>query len=372
MTKQVPQDMQDVINEVSTTTSGRGDLANQYKVLDTIIEDSLKGVAYNSIANAYNTSIVDDYGLSAEITPLYELRVAQTHRLCGGTFAGTTPDTNIYTTVLTGSSTATISDRLMTLATGITANSTARIETVVTGQYTASNANFCRFVLGVNNTGNANNIRRWGATTTDNGFFFYIKGTEFGVGIRKAGIETYIPQTSFNASKDFVLDTNLHIYEIYYKTSGVYFTIDTKLVHTATITNVPLVADFNLKPAITNVNSNGNITNNAVTCTLMTVSRFGELTTNPFYRNLVGASTTTLKQSAGRLHSIIVNGAGVTGQGVTVYDNVTATGTKIGTIDLSKIPSPITIQYNSAGVAFSTGLTLVIVGAAVDITVIYE
>lgn len=42
MTKEVPQDMQDVIEEVSTTTSGRDDLANQYKVLDTIIEDAIK------------------------------------------------------------------------------------------------------------------------------------------------------------------------------------------------------------------------------------------------------------------------------------------------------------------------------------------
>jgi len=54
MTKPVPQDMQDVIEEVSFTTSGRDDLANQYKVLDTIIEDSLKGVAYNTDYKAYN------------------------------------------------------------------------------------------------------------------------------------------------------------------------------------------------------------------------------------------------------------------------------------------------------------------------------
>lgn len=60
MTKPVPQDMQDVINEVSSTASGRGDLTNQYKVLDTIIEDSLKGVAYNIENSAYNTVIKDN------------------------------------------------------------------------------------------------------------------------------------------------------------------------------------------------------------------------------------------------------------------------------------------------------------------------
>jgi len=61
MTKPVPQDMQDVIEEVSTTTSGRGDLANQYKVLDTIIEDSLKGVAYNDEYKAYDVMVQDQH-----------------------------------------------------------------------------------------------------------------------------------------------------------------------------------------------------------------------------------------------------------------------------------------------------------------------
>lgn len=319
------------------------------------------------------TKIVDNYGLNAELTPLNELRTTATHRLAGGTFVGTIPDSNIYTSVLTGSATTTITDRLMTLATGITANSTGRIETTVTGQYTASNANFSRFVLSVGDTGVTNNIRRWGATTTANGFFFYLKGTEFGIGVRKNSAETYTPLASFNGDKTFVLDTNLHVYEIYYKTSGAYFVIDEKLVHTMTVTTVPLVADFNLKPAITNENSNNLATNHTVNCTLMTVSRFGELTTNPFYKNLVGAGTFTLKQSAGRLHSIICNNAATTtGQSITIYDNTTGSGTKIGTLDLSKLPSPMTIQYNSNGVAYSTGLTLVIVGAAVDVTVIYE
>jgi hypothetical protein len=55
MTKSVPQDMQDVINEVSSTDSGRGELANQYKVLDTIIEDSLKDVTVK--VNVTNTTL---------------------------------------------------------------------------------------------------------------------------------------------------------------------------------------------------------------------------------------------------------------------------------------------------------------------------
>ena len=55
MTKPVPQDMQDVIEEVSTTTSGRGDLANQYKVLDTIIEDAIKDTLPKDDCGAVHT-----------------------------------------------------------------------------------------------------------------------------------------------------------------------------------------------------------------------------------------------------------------------------------------------------------------------------
>ena len=328
--------------------------------------------AYNSTANSFDTRMVDEYGFEAELTPLNEIRTADKHRLCGGMFGGATPDPNIYTTALTGSSTATITDRLMTLATGVTANSTARIETVVTGQYSASNSNMARFLLKVGNLATTNNIRRWGATTIGDGYFFYLNGTTLGIGYRKNTVETYIPQASFNGDKTFILDTNLNAYEIYFTTTKAYFTINSKLVHTLTATTVPLVANFNLKPAITNFNSNGSITNCTISATAMTLNRFGNLVTNPFYKNLVGAGTYTLKQSAGRLHSIVVNGAGTTGQSVTIYDNISATGTKIGTIDLSKIPSPIVLQYNTNGIAFSNGLTLVVTGAAVDITVIYE
>ena len=328
--------------------------------------------AYNSTANSFDTRMVDEYGFEAELTPLNEIRTADKHRLCGGMFGGATPDPNIYTTALTGSSTATITDRLMTLATGVTANSTARIETVVTGQYSASNSNMARFLLKVGDTGVTNNIRRWGATTTGDGYFFYLNGTTFGIGYRKNTVETYITQANFNGDKTFILDTNLNAYEIYFTTTKAYFTINSKLVHILSATTVPLIANFNLKPAITNVNSNGSITNCTISATAMTLNRFGSLITNPFYKNLVGAATTTLKQSAGRLHSIVVNGAGVTSQSVTIYDNTSATGTKIGTIDLSKIPSPTVLQYNTNGVAFSNGLTFVIVGSAVDITVIYE
>lgn len=329
--------------------------------------------AYN-ISGSFDTTIVDEYGLKAELTPLSELRTTTTHRLAGGLFIGSTLDTNIYTSTLTSGATATVSNTELILSTNTTLNATAKVETIGVGQYTASNSNMYRGVIRLGDVGSDSNIRSWGVNSTDgnDGYYFSLNNSTLCVNYKKASITTIIFQSQFNIDNTFIIDTNYHVYEIYYKTSGIFFVIDGKLVHKINTTNTPLVGNLNFKPFVKNDNTAVSVNHNIYTM-LMTVNRFGELTTNPFYKNLVGAATTTLKQSAGRLHSIVCNNASTAaGQLITIYDNTTATGTKIGTIDLSKLPSPTVIQYNSNGVAFNNGLTLVVAGSAVDITVIYE
>ncbi len=90
------------------------------------------------------------------------------------------------------------------------------------------------------------------------------------------------------------------------------------------------------------------------------------------YLNIVLAAptTTVVKATPGVLHSIVINkplAAGV----ITIYDNTSAAGTKIGTITLPATllaDGPKVALYD---VAFNTGLTIVTEGAAQDITVSY-
>lgn len=83
------------------------------------------------------------------------------------------------------------------------------------------------------------------------------------------------------------------------------------------------------------------------------------------YTNLAANATTLIRTGPGLLHSITVNKAGATANVVTVYDGLSASGTKIATLDGTQIPG--TLLYD---VAFSTGLTIVIAtGTAADITV---
>lgn len=100
---------------------------------------------------------------------------------------------------------------------------------------------------------------------------------------------------------------------------------------------------------------------------------FGELSVRPRnkYLNITGNTTTTVKSGAGVLGLIAVNN-GANATTITVYDNTTATGTKIATIAVLGINTNVmsSIVYNCE---FSTGLTIVTAGSANnDITVTYQ
>ena len=87
------------------------------------------------------------------------------------------------------------------------------------------------------------------------------------------------------------------------------------------------------------------------------------------YLNIVGAGTTVVKSGAGTLRRIVCNKA-VASSVITIYDNTTGSGTKIGTITqpITLLGSQIVFEY---GCVFATGLT-VVTSAADDLTVVYE
>ena len=86
------------------------------------------------------------------------------------------------------------------------------------------------------------------------------------------------------------------------------------------------------------------------------------------FANINTNTTTTVKSGAGVLKRIVVNKIGTSSNTCTIYDNTTATGTIIGTID--PVHTQMVFEYD---LVFSTGLTIVTAnGTAADITVIYK
>lgn len=88
------------------------------------------------------------------------------------------------------------------------------------------------------------------------------------------------------------------------------------------------------------------------------------------FTNITSATTTTVKSGAGFFKGLVIN-KGVAAATITIYDNTTNSGTKIGTVTFGGsllTDPPWTADYN---VSFATGLTIVTSGAT-DITVAYR
>lgn len=88
------------------------------------------------------------------------------------------------------------------------------------------------------------------------------------------------------------------------------------------------------------------------------------------YSNITTATTTTVKSGKGYVHFISFNTC-VASATVTVFDNTSASGNKIGTFTCpATVGNPFTV-FGNGGVFFSTGLTIVTSGAT-DLTVSFR
>lgn len=86
-----------------------------------------------------------------------------------------------------------------------------------------------------------------------------------------------------------------------------------------------------------------------------------------------GQATTTIKSGSGTLYAIIFNTKATSTNVTTIYDNTAGSGTVIGIPDAVNIAVGANITYGPAGLAFSTGLTIVTATAnGSDMTVVYK
>lgn len=321
--------------------------------------DTLNNASYSK------SSIVDPYGWHVKLTPLKELRTVNPIQMVGGNFEGTTLDPNFWTaTTVSGSGTAVQGAGILTLATGVTANSKESLVSIRNGRFVFGRSNRYRAYVQCVPSGTINNTRRWGVFTATNGIFFELEGTSLKIVTRKNSVDIPVASASWNVSTTTPTMTNINVYEIYYIQGEVHFSINESMVHSIYVTNTLYSETLTLPIRSENYNSGGLAQNIELILIASTIHALGNADQDPTYKNITGAATTVLKYSAGRIHSIVVNGSG--GTSATVYDGVSAAGIKIGTITLSV---PMNIDYHTT---FFVGLTIVTVGAGTDITVLYE
>lgn len=312
-------------------------------------------------------SIQDCYGFSVENTPNDEQRVVEPFRLCGTTFVGTTKDTNFWTETVANGGTVSQAGSQLTLATNTTANGSAVYQSIRRGRYVAGSSNRFRAQIHFGDTGEANNSRKFGAFDGTDGCYFELDGTSLYAVVCKASTPTRVADDDWNENTVTPTLNSCNTYEIYYNNKKVYFVINSVLKHVVTASAATWSNTLSLPVYLSTTNSSDLSTNKTVLCRVASIHRLGRDKTENQYKNIAGASTTVLKYGSGKLHNIVVNKAGTT---ATVYDNTAASGTTIATIDTNKTTGGVgNYTYDCP---FSTGLTVVTVGAGQDITVIYE
>lgn len=340
-------------------------------------DDGAKENAADVLSSAYNpefkglrVGLVDEYGFETEYTPEGAVRVAEVKRIIGGGFPGTVLDTNIWTKTETAGGTFTSGGSIGTLRTNTTANGSVVLVSNRSARFIAGRTNAYFDNVRIPQAGVANNLRRWGAYDANNGFFFQMNGSALGIGIRKAGVDTIIPVASWD--HPMAMDTDNHVYEIYWTNQSAWFVMGGELVYTAVDGPAPLTATVSLKVTHENINSAGATADVTMEIRGCGINALGPTSAEPDYAHIVGVAspgtTATLRYGAGKLLAITINGSGPVGSSITIYNNTAGSGAIIAVIDAAKIAGPVTLQY---GASFDVGLTIVAVGV-IDITVIFD
>lgn len=336
---------------------------------------------YYNMSNIH--SIRDSWGDEIGATMIDQLMIAESHRLSGGVFNGTTLDSNFYISTTTANGAATISGNVLDLSVTTDSGSSIKAHTQSLARYIGANMNSFRMIARFGDTGVVNNKRQFGVINGNgygvisnftDGFFFQLSGTTFSIVARTGSSDTVVNSGSFNGDvTSWTVDTNFHTFEIFYTNKKIQFFIDKIFIHEFIETNSVLSNTRHFKPFGSNINTG--ITSAAhLYCQVITISLHGSNATQA--KTYLQQGTTAgvlLKNGPGAIHLLNVSGV-VNNSVVTIYDGTTTGGRVIwtsGTMSNQTVPFGLSLDSNG-GTPFEDGLYLTITGANSNAFIKYE
>lgn len=334
---------------------------------------------YGNLNSTVN-GLDDHYGNHVKISPIGTMNVDQPYRLVGTTF-GATNDATFWTPTNNGTGSASgVATSQATITSGTGANSWGRFTSVRASRFIFANPMKYRSLVILPTLTQANTTRQWGAFTATagsagvlpipiDGYFFSFNGTDvLSVNARNAGgTITSVASGSFNGEvSQFLMDTNMHAYEIVFYLEKVQFYIDNYLIHTIQPTTTLLSSTCNLPIMYISTNSVGTTTASIVTWA-GTILRLGRDLSAPIWLNRAGAVVASIAKSGpGVLRTLSYNSSNTNGT-VTIYDALTATNPIMTITTNGLIPTTWSLNLD-----FYTGLTYTTSAANHNITLVFE
>lgn len=322
----------------------------------------------------------DHFGFEGQFTPAKDLKVAEPYKLVGTTLGAALDPTFINATNSGSDSVATVANSIAIVSSGSSNGGYGQLQSTVKARYVFSMPHVYRGVARFAQVAVSGNTRRFGMFTTS-GSVTPVDGAYFEVdqdGI--LSVHTVSGTTStlnvssgnFNGEvSEYSMDTNSHLFEIIAFTRGVWFYIDSILIHRFQPTNVILYKTLTVNITATSVNSASGTTSGTLEIWNTSISRLGRDVTAPVSKFYNATTTgTQVKLGAGAIHSLMISNV-TNNANVTFYDNTSASGSPIySTGAMSNNLVPFSIDFK--GLPFFSGLYMVISGAACNVTTVFE
>lgn len=141
------------------------------------------------------------------------------------------------------------------------------------------------------------------------------------------------------------------------------------MIHKFTGSTASLVGTPTLPVRLECNNAAANGALNTLVCRVASISRLGQISTDPQKAYISGVTTLgVLKRGAGKLHRLIINTSSNT-TSYTLYDAVSAATSVFASGIFNAQGNPYSIEFQ---VPFYNGLTITTAGATSNLTVIYE
>ena len=295
--------------------------------------------------------------------------------LVGDVFGNNTPNALQWDEEFIGSGSIVNQPGSLRVETSTTANSEVRFQSTKKARFMLSQFNIFHCGLQLDNLADVDCERRFGVfdpiNVNQNGAYFALIGGAWNVGYCKDGVETLVPQASWNGTnKDLFNDsTALSPYEIHYNAGSIFFFQRGNFLHKVGGLPDPYASEYNFKTAVEVINKNGNTANNGIDLYALGVYRLGEERGETISR--VFAADTLIKSSAGYIANAYLSrtGSGGGNANLLVYDGIDNTGELMARIDIGADD----VKGISIDSTFSTGLYIEITGTGTrNATISYE
>lgn len=335
---------------------------------NSFINDNANNVSRRVVASLQNP----DTGSPALIAPNGTLNVGDLIRLVGGNFISGRPLlSHIWTESFVGSGSTTTTDGELILSTGVVANSSSNVESFSSARFITATFNLTHQAIGLGNRGNPDVDRIWGAidtALTDGVAFRNLSGAVSVVRFKNSSLVEEVQEADFNGNFAFIKTDDVKIYEIFYNAGTIFFEQNGNLIHKMQSFDDAAFGTPHLKIGHMVTNINGNITNNTMVTRGSSISRIGSSSAVPRSFPIVTTGTFLIKNTPGRLHSIVITNKGAGVATIDVFNNIVGLAPiLISQINTSNVQGPL--PFN---VEFDNALTIVVGGASVSLTVIFD